>query len=203
MAVALHWTLYGLAALLFGVGVVGCVVPVLPGPLAAYAGVLCLLATPRSPGIAGVVAMGAVAVGVTILDTVIPGWGAKRFECSNWGAWGSVGGAIVGVFFFPWGLVAGPFLGAVAGELVAGRRLGAATKSGIGALLGFLCGVFVKLAACAFMAGMALSGGDLGEKADLGGEEGVRVERPASAGKTGGERPEMRESPEGTAGEGS
>lgn len=156
MAAALHWTLYGVAAVLFGVGVAGCVVPVLPGPLAAYAGFLCLLGTPRTPGLKAAAAMGAVAAGVTVLDMVIPGWGAKRFKCSKWGAWGSVIGGLAGVFFFPAGLVAGPFLGALAGELIAGRRLGAAAWSGVGALAGFLCGVAVKLAACALMAAVAM-----------------------------------------------
>lgn len=132
-------------------GVVGCVVPVLPGPLAAYAGVLFLLGTPRAPGIGALVAMGLAAAGVTVLDMVIPGWGAKRFRCSKWGVWGSVAGAVAGVFFFPWGLLAGPFLGAVAGELASGRRLGAAAWSGVGALAGFLCGVLLKLAVCGMM----------------------------------------------------
>ena len=73
--------LYGLAGVLFAVGLAGCVVPVLPGPLAAYAGFLCLLGTPRSPGVAGALAMGALTGFVTVLDMVIPGWGAKKFRC--------------------------------------------------------------------------------------------------------------------------
>ena len=109
-----------------------------------------------TPGLKAAAAMGAVAAGVTVLDMVIPGWGAKRFKCSKWGAWGSVIGGLAGVFFFPAGLVAGPFLGALAGELIAGRRLGAAAWSGVGALAGFLCGVAVKLAACALMAAVAM-----------------------------------------------
>lgn len=151
MAAVLHWTFYVLAAVLAAVGVVGCVVPVLPGPLAVWAGVLCLQATPMAPGWGAVAATGLVAVVATVLDTVIPGWGAKQFKCSKWGVWGSVLGALAGVAFFPWGLLAGPFLGAMAGELVAGRRPGAAALSGIGALLGFLCGVLLKLAACALI----------------------------------------------------
>jgi hypothetical protein len=151
--------LYALAGILFAVGVVGCVVPVVPGPLAAYAGFLCLLWTPRSPGAGAAVAMGAVAVAVTILDIWIPGWGAKKFRCSKWGAWGSVAGALVGLFFFPVGLLAGPFLGALAGELLAGRRLDAAAWGGVGALAGFLCGVAVKIAACALMLAVAVFAG--------------------------------------------
>jgi hypothetical protein len=152
METAIQTGLYLLAGALYAAGIVGCVVPVLPGPLAAYAGFLCLLGTPRSPGLRATVAVGALVLAVTVLDTLIPGWGARKFECSRWGAWGGVIGALAGSFFFPLGLLVGPFAGAVAGELIAGRRMGSATRSGIGALLGFLCGVAVKLAACVAMA---------------------------------------------------
>ncbi|MBR6020990.1 MAG: DUF456 family protein [Kiritimatiellae bacterium] len=151
--------LYGLAGVLFAVGVVGCVVPAVPGPLAAYAGYLGLLGTPRSPGLGGALAMGAVTAFVTVLDTVIPGWGAKKFRCTKWGVWGSVLGTFAGLFFLPLGLVAGPFLGAVAGELLSGRKWTAAAWGGVGALAGFLCGVAVKLGACLLMAATALWGG--------------------------------------------
>lgn len=159
MDVVLQTACYALAGVLFAVGVVGCVVPVLPGPLAAYAGVLFLLGTPRAPGGGTLAVLGLLAVGATVLDMVIPGWGAKRFRCSKWGVWGSVIGALVGVGFFPWGLLAGPFLGAVAGEMASGRRLGAAAWSGVGALVGFLCGVLLKLTVCGMMIWGALGGG--------------------------------------------
>lgn len=152
METVLQTGLYLLAGALYAAGVVGCVVPVLPGPLAAYAGFLCLLGTPRAPGLRTTAAVGAMVLAVTVLDTVIPGWGARKFDCSRWGVWGGVIGALAGSFFFPVGLLVGPFAGAVAGELIAGRRMGAAAKSGIGALLGFFCGVAVKLAACIAMA---------------------------------------------------
>ena len=65
-------------------------------------------------------------------------------------------GACVGVFFFPLGLLAGPFAGALVGELLAGRNLTDGVHSGFGAVLGFLGGVFAKLLACAAMLGVAL-----------------------------------------------
>jgi len=151
----LQTALYVLAAALYLAGLVGCVVPVLPGPLAAYAGFLCLLGTPVSPGWRAAVAAGILAVAVTVLDTLIPGWGAKKFSCSRWGMWGSVIGALLGSFFFPLGILVGPFAGAVAGELVAGRRMNAAAWSGLGAFLGFWCGVGAKLLACGAMAVLA------------------------------------------------
>jgi len=159
METVLRVVQYVLATGLFATGVVGCVVPVLPGPLAAYAGLLCLWGTPHSPGWAGTVSMGVVAVLVTILDSLIPAWGAKKFQCSKWGAWGSVIGAFAGLFFLPLGLIAGPFLGAVAGELASGRKMTAAAWGGVGALVGFLCGVVLKIGACALMLATALAAG--------------------------------------------
>ena len=151
-------TLYLLSGVLFVLGVVGCVVPVLPGPLLAYAGVLCLLPTPHSPGLCSTLWMGLATAVVTILDFVIPGWGAKKFKCSKAGVWGSVAGTLIGLAFFPWGLLLGPFLGAVAGELLAGRRLDAAAWGGLGALLGFLCGVLLKLLFCFLLLARILFG---------------------------------------------
>ena len=182
---------YVVAGVLFAVGVVGCVVPVLPGPLAAYAGVLCLLGTSRAPGALALGALGLLAVGATVLDMVIPGWGAKRFRCSKWGVWGSVIGAIAGVFFFPWGLLAGPFLGALAGEVASGRRLGAAAWSGVGALVGFVCGVLLKLAVCGVMIWGTLAGSDWSGKASRGedgrgrGAEAISVETRPHGGEAG------------------
>lgn len=144
--------LYVLAALLYAAGVVGCIVPLLPGPPVAYAGFLCLLGTSRSPGWRAAVVTGAVVAIAMLLDAVVPAWGARKFHCTRWGAWGAVVGAVAGAFFFPAGLLLGPFAGAVAGELLAGREFGEAMLGGVGAMLGFVCGVAVKLAACLLMA---------------------------------------------------
>ncbi len=151
--------LYVLAGVLWAVGVVGCVVPALPGPPVAYAGFLCLLWTSRSPGWGWTVAAGVAVAVVTVLDFVASAWGARKFKCSKWGAWGGVIGAFVGLMFFPVGLLAGPFAGAIAGELIAGRSFTEGVNSGIGAVLGFLGGVVAKLAVCAALPVVALWAG--------------------------------------------
>ena len=74
--------------------------------------------------------------------------GAKKFDCSRAGTWGCFIGTIVGVFFFPIGLVAGPFGGAFIGELISGKTARAALRGGIGALLGFLAGTALKIIVC-------------------------------------------------------
>jgi len=137
----------GTACLL--VGFVGCIVPVLPGVACAYAALWTLC--PTSHALTGdrLLVGGIVAATVIVLDYVVPALGAKRFNCSKWGVFGCVVGTIVGIFFAPLGIILGPFLGAVAGELVAGKQASAALRGGFGALLGFIAGVLLKFVACA------------------------------------------------------
>ena len=141
-----------LAGLLLLIGFFGCIVPVLPGPIIGYCGVLALVPPEKCPSTLMVVTMGLVVAAVTIADYVVPAIGAKKFNCSRWGTSGCVIGTIVGLFFVPIGILLGPFLGAFLGELIAMRSIGAALKGGFGAFLGFLSGVFLKILACIAMA---------------------------------------------------
>ena len=146
-----------LAVCLTAVGIVGCFIPVVPGPLLAYCGVLCLLSTDAPPSMTALVAFGAATIVVSILDYVIPMAGAKRFNCSKFGTWGAAIGTVVGLFFFPIGLILGPFLGAFIVELIAKKSVAAAALGGIGALLGFLASVLIKALLCAGMLAYVIS----------------------------------------------
>ena len=139
------------AGLLLLIGFIGCVVPVLPGPIIGYCGLLALIPTERCPSTLVLVTMGLVVAAVTVADYVVPAIGAKKFNCSRWGTIGCFVGTIVGLFFVPIGILLGPFLGAFLGELIAMKPIGAALKGGVGAFLGFLSGVFLKILACAAM----------------------------------------------------
>ena len=139
------------AACLTAAGIVGCFIPVVPGPLLSYCGVLCLLLTNAPPSMTTLVAFGVATIVVLILDYVIPMAGAKHFNCSKIGTWGAAIGTIVGLFFFPLGLLLGPFLGAFIVELVVKRAVADAALGGIGALLGFLASVLVKMLLCVGM----------------------------------------------------
>lgn len=147
-----------LAVCLAVVGIVGCFIPVVPGPLLSYCGVLCLLATDAPPSMTTLVAFGAATIVVSILDYVIPMVGAKRFNCSKFGTWGAAIGTIVGLFFFPLGLILGPFLGAFIVELLVKKSVPAAALGGLGALLGFLASVFIKTLLCAGMLAYVIFG---------------------------------------------
>lgn len=140
------------AGVLLLVGMAGCVLPVVPGVPLGYAGLLVLQATERVQFSTRFLLVWAVAVvAIQVLDYYIPVWGTKRFGGTRAGAIGSTIGIVAGLFLGPWGVIAGPFAGAVIGELCAGRRGSEALRAGFGSFVGFLAGTAIKLAACAFM----------------------------------------------------
>lgn len=138
--------------LALALGLVGCVVPVVPGPLLAYSSLWVLVAFGASPGVWRLAAGGGVVLAVMVVDYVLPSVMASRFKCSGWGVFGCLVGTFAGLFFLPAGLVAGPFLGTVAGELIAGKRIGESLKGGVGSLLGFVMCLVARLFAVALFA---------------------------------------------------
>ena len=134
-------------------GLLGCVLPVLPGPPLSYAGLLLLHFSKYaqfSPRF--LVMFGAVTVIVTVLDYVVPLWGTKKFGGSKAGIWGATVGLVIGIFVLPpIGVIIGPFAGAVIGEAITGKKSSEALRAGFGSLMGFLMGVGIKLVASAVM----------------------------------------------------
>jgi uncharacterized protein YqgC (DUF456 family) len=132
-------------------GLFGSILPVLPGPPLSYAGLLLLHFTDRVQFSTAQLVFWLVLVLITLLaDYVFPVLGVKQWKGTKWGNIGCIFGAMAGVFLFPpWGIMLGPFLGAVAGELIFARRTTSeALKSGLGALLGFIFGTVLKLSVC-------------------------------------------------------
>lgn len=140
-------------ALFMIAGIAGCVLPVIPGPPLSYIGLLMLHFTTRYQfSTTFLVIWGIVTIVVYVIDYLIPMWGTKRFGGSKRGVWGSLIGLVIGLFFFPpFGIIIGPFLGAVIGELTAGKDHGSALKSGFGSFMGFLLGTLLKLIASGLM----------------------------------------------------
>ncbi len=90
--------------------------------------------------------MGALAVLTMVLDYVLPLIGAKRFGASSRGFWGALAGMLLGLIFFPpFGLIFGAFLGAVAAELTAGKTNSKALRAGWGVFLGTMTALAAKL----------------------------------------------------------
>ena len=140
--------------LLIAIGICGCVIPLIPGPPIAFVALLVAKALGDHilPSRVTLLLAATITIVVTVLDYVVPAIGARRFNCSRLGTIGCVVGTIVGLFFLPFGVIVGPFFGALIGESVSGKNLGQASLGAIGALVGFLFGVIIKLACCGYIA---------------------------------------------------
>jgi len=149
------------SALLILAGLVGTVVPALPGTALIFGGAL-LYAWGTHFAMVGAATLwllGGITLATIVLDYVASAYGARRAGSTAAGVWGSVIGALLGlaVFNLP-GLVLGTFLGAALAEVVfAGASGRAAVRSGVGAVLGFLGGTVMKLIAAVVMIGIFLA----------------------------------------------
>jgi len=85
------------------------------------------------------------------VDYIFTAMGSRYFGGSKAAFWGAAAGLLIGLFFFPIGLLIGPFLGAVLADLLFRQRTDLAVKSGIGASLGFLSALPIKLTLEAIM----------------------------------------------------
>ncbi len=136
-----------LAIILLIIGLIGAVLPIIPGPIISYLGLVSLYFTEHEPFSDHFMLLWlALAIGITALDNVVPILGTKKMGGSKKGVWGSVIGLIIGLIFLgPLGILIGPFLGAVLGELIDGKEFNRALKAGFGSFLGFLSGTILKL----------------------------------------------------------
>jgi len=141
-----------IAILFMLTGIVGCLVPVLPGPPLSYLGLVIVHFT-RFADVSQklFIILGIIAVVVTVLDYIVPIWGTRHFGGSKYGARGATVGLIIGLFLGPAGIIIGPFLGAFVGELIFKDDVKYALKAGFGSLLGFMTSVGLKLAASLLM----------------------------------------------------
>jgi uncharacterized protein YqgC (DUF456 family) len=145
--VTLRLLLDALAILLVIAGLAGTVLPVLPGAILVFAGLLVAawaddFARVGFGGLAIIAALGLISMGVDFLGSVL---GAKRVGASPQALAGAAIGAVVGIFFGIPGIVLGPFVGAVLGELLARGGLVRAGKVGLGTSLGLLLAAIAKL----------------------------------------------------------
>lgn len=141
--------------LVMGVGVLGTVLPVIPG-----AGLIFLAAVGHRLvfGVNGapiwlLCLLGFLAVLSVAVDFGSSVLGAKRFGATRWGIWGASLGGLAGLFMGRLALLLGPFLGAAASEAIGGRDWKNAARAGAGAALGLVAGTVAKLLCAVVMMG--------------------------------------------------
>ena len=134
------------------IGIIGCIIPGLPGTPVAYLGLLIAQATDRVDfSWQFLLIWAVVTLVVQVLDYVVPAWGTKRYGGTRYGVWGSTIGVFAGLFFGAAGVIIGPLVGAVLGELIGGKDAAQALRAGWGSFLGILCGTVIKLICCGLM----------------------------------------------------
>ena len=134
------------------VGIIGCIVPGLPGVPVSYVGLWIAQAADRIDfSWQMLLVWGIVTIAVTVLDYVVPAIGTKKYGGTKYGVWGSIIGVFVGMFAGAVGVIVGPLLGAVIGELIGGKETEEAIRAGWGSFLGLLCGTIIKLICCGLM----------------------------------------------------
>jgi len=135
-------------------GIAGCILPVLPGPVIGYGGLILLELTKYADFSAFfLIIFAVVAVGVILLDYFVPIWGTKRYGGSKYGIWGATIGVFIGIFMFPpLGIIIFPIIGAIIGEMIRGANTNESFKAGFGSFIGFLLGTGLKLISVFVMA---------------------------------------------------
>ncbi len=140
------YLLLALAIVLMIIGIIGCLVPVLPGPPLSFTGLLILHFTGFAEFSVNIlIILGSASILVAVFDYVVPIWGTKKFGGTKYGIRGATIGLIAGLFFGPPGIILGPFIGAVTGELMYKSDFNYAIRAGIGSLIGFMAGIGLKL----------------------------------------------------------
>ncbi len=128
-------------------GIIGSFLPILPGPLTGWFGLLLLHTTSTIPmdwPFLGITL--ALAIIIFILDYFIPAIGTKRFGGTKYGVYGTTIGLIIGLISpIPFGMLLGAFCGAFIGELIFDSKdTKRALKASFGAFLGFLASTTIK-----------------------------------------------------------
>lgn len=148
--------LYALAALLIVGGLAGSILPALPGIPMVFGGIWLAAAVDgyRHLGVWWLLIIGAIGTVGVIVDFVASTLGAKRVGASKQALWGAAIGTIVGMFLGIPGLLFGPFVGALLGELASGNSVLRSTHVGVGTWLGLLLGTLLKLVLSFLMVGL-------------------------------------------------
>ena len=144
------------ASLLMLLGVLGSFVPILPGPLTSWLGLLVLgLSENVSISTSTLTLTFIIALVIYVLDYIIPALGTRKYGGSRYGMIGTTLGLIIGILApIPFGIIIGPFVGALIGELLYQQDSQHALRAAYGSLMGFLASTFIKFSVAVVYLGL-------------------------------------------------
>ncbi len=147
-----------IAGLFMLLGILGSFLPILPGPITSWIGLLIMHFTEAVPvSKSFLIVTFIIAAFIWFLDYIIPAVGTKRFGGTKYGMIGTTIGLIVGLFApIPRGIIIGPFVGALIGELMNKNDSKAALKAAFGSFIGFLTSTFLKFIVALVFLGLYL-----------------------------------------------
>jgi len=140
------------AVLLALIGILGAILPALPGPPLCWGSLL--IAYFACPGYITATllwVMLLLTIIAQVLDYIAPIWMAKAGGGSKAAITGSTVGLLLGLFFMPLGLIVGPLAGAFVGELISSNNMGLAIRMALLSFLSFLLSTGFKLILCLVM----------------------------------------------------
>ncbi|HOP40166.1 MAG TPA: DUF456 family protein [Geobacteraceae bacterium] len=151
--------LWILSVVLVLAGIAGTILPVLPGIPLVFFGLAAAASVDDFQRVGwGVLALlAAVTLFSQALDLLVTAHGARKMGAGRVALLGATAGLVVGLFFSIPGLIIGPFLGAFLGEYLAKKDLLQSGKAGIGAWLGLVAGVALKLCVIVVMMGIFIA----------------------------------------------
>ena len=148
--------LWAVAVILVGIGIVGILLPALPGTVLIFAGLLVAAWADDFMRVGPLMLVVIAIVGVATygVDFVATALGAKHLGASKRAMAGAAIGTVLGLFLGLPGIIIGPFLGAIAGELTVHRDWKKVGRAGVAAWIGFAVGTAVKVALAFLMIGL-------------------------------------------------
>ena len=132
-------------------GVIGSLVPIIPGPLLAYLGLLSLHAT-KTVHVDGLITFAVLTVVVAGIEYLLPLYVGRKLGATRAGIYGGILGTLIGLLFMPVGILVGPMIGALVFEMLTKRGLGPALKASLGVFLGTVFNFVLRFALAAGMA---------------------------------------------------
>lgn len=146
-----------IALLLSVIGILGCIIPAVPGPPVNLIAMLFLQWAISPFRLRELLIWTAVTILIVIIDYLLPLWTAKKFGATRQGIYGGLIGMIAGMFLTPIGMIAGLLIGSMVGDLLANRTLSQATRSATGSLLGTFLTMGLKLICSGWMCWLVFS----------------------------------------------